>query len=149
MIAVLPMLLSSILALSEDPPPESIKVCVLVILGSTQNDEVHALLKEIAPELRKKDPQLKGFELYKTHNPSIKKGDPASLDLIDKEKVVVTVNEKTDDEGRFTLTIKLPMIDEIKYCCTCGKFFPIMTNYYTEDKRRLIVAIMAKPCKKK
>jgi hypothetical protein len=48
-----------------------------------------------------------------------------------------------------TMTVKPPKLDEITYACACGKFFPIITNHLTPDNERLIIAVMAKPCKKK
>jgi hypothetical protein len=143
------LLINSVIAPCPAPKDEPIKVVVLVILGTDKNNDVNERLKEIAPKLQEKDKTLTGFELHKVVDHSIKMGDSKQIDLCTKMKLSVTVNEKTDDAGHVTLTIKLPKLDEITYDCTCGKFFPILTNCYTPDNKRLIVAIMAKPCKKK
>jgi hypothetical protein len=145
MLAFLVSTQSAFGAAKEDPP---IKVMVLVILGNDKNTEINERLREIAPELKKKDPKLTGFSLFRTSNPSMKMGESKQIDLIDKEELKVTVNEKTDDAGNVTITIKPPKVDAITYSCTCGKFFPVFTNYYTADNKRLIIAVMAKPCKK-
>lgn len=131
------------------PPDEPVKVMVLVILGSKTDNMVTDKLAEIAAELRKKDPTLKGFILHKTIDHPMKLGETAQFELVPKARLVVTLGEKPDELGRFTLTIKPPKLDEFQYACTCGKFFPVFTNHYTADQRRLIIAVMAKPCKKK
>lgn len=131
------------------PKKEPIEVMMLIILATDKNKDVHERLGEIAAEIRKKDPALTGFDLKKTYKNSIKIGETVQIDLVNKARAEVTINEKTDDAGRATITVKLPKLDEITYVCTCGKFFPIITNYYTAEKQRLIIAIMAKPCKKK
>lgn len=147
----LPTLVLSMLASAAPcPPAEPVQAIVLVILGTSKNKDVHERLREIAPELRKKDPTLTGFDLSKTINlPNMRMGESREVDLHGKSKAIITIGEKTDDEGRIVLTVKPPKLDEIQYACTCGKYFPIFTNYYTPDKQRLIIAIMAKPCKKK
>jgi len=122
---------------------------VLVILGTDQNKDVTEKLREIAPELKKKDDRLTGFTLHKTIDQPMRLGETVQVELIGKNKVTITLAEKTDETGRIILTIKLPKLDEFQYACTCGKFFPVLTNYYTAEKQRLIIAVMAKPCKKK
>jgi hypothetical protein len=145
-------LIAAFLMSAPNCPPtkgESIQIVVLVILGTDKNEIVHERLPEIAAEIRKKDPQLTGFDLHKTFNKAIRLGENVDLELIGEAKAQLIINEKTDDEGRLTVTVKLPKLEEITYACTCGKFFPIITNQYTSDKRRVIIAVMAKPCKKK
>ncbi len=150
MASLIPAILCSILpGLARCPAEEPVKVMVLVILGTDQNNKVSDKLREIAPELRKKDETLKGFALYKTIDQPMRLGESVQLELHGKTKVTITLGEKTDENGRIVLTIKPPKLDEIQYACTCGRFFPILTNYYTPDKQRLIIAVMAKPCKKK
>jgi hypothetical protein len=145
-------LIAAFLMSAPNCPPakgESIQVVVLVILATDKNEKVHERLTEIAAEIRKKDPQLTGFDLHKTFNKLVPLGENVDLELIGKAKAQLLINEKTDDEGRMTITVKPPMLDEITYACTCGKFFPIITNCYTPEKQRVIIAVMAKPCKKK
>lgn len=150
MTAIVPTILWAILpTCNACPPAEPVQVMVLVILGTDQNKDVNDKLRGIAPELRKKDETLTGFALYRTMNLQMKLGESIQVDLHGKAKATITLGEKTDDAGRIVLTIKPPKLDEIQYSCTCGLFFPILTNHYTVDKQRLIVAVMAKPCKKK
>jgi len=131
------------------PKTEPIQVVVLVILASDKSTEINERLRDIAAEIRKKDPQWTGFELHKTLSKSIVIGEVLQIELVGKAKAELTINEKTDDNGRMTITVKPPKLDDITYTCTCGKFFPIITNHYTAEKERVIIAIMAKPCKGK
>jgi len=130
------------------PKDEPIKVIVLVILATDKNSDVDDRLQEIAAEVRKKEPQLTGFRLHKTINRSLKIGEATQAELCGNSKVELLINERTDNEGRMTITVKPPKLEEITYACTCGKFFPIITNCHPENQR-LIIAVMAKPCKKK
>ena len=54
--------------------------------------------------------------------------------------------------ARFTydgrMTIKPPMLGDITYTTCCERFFPIVTRHVTQDKERLIIAIMVEQCKK-
>ena len=122
---------------------------MLTILAGTKKNQVDDRLKEIAAEVQKKHKELKGFALPQIERVGIVKGKTHVYPLVDKEVVEVTINEKPDEKGRVTLTIKPPKISEIKYACCCGKYFPIITDYYTANGDRLIIAIMAKPCMKK
>jgi hypothetical protein len=131
------------------PAAEPVQVFILVILATDKDNLVSERIQEIAEEAKKKDKTLTGFVLYGTSRKSVRMGDSAQFNLVGKAKAEVTVNAKTDDEGRVTLTIKPPTLDEITYSCTCGKFLPILTDYYTPDRKRLIIAVMARPCKKK
>lgn len=152
MIALEPAMVILFFSAALPCPPakeEPIQVIILVILATDQNDQVNERIKEIAVEVRKKDDKLTGFALHRTIRKSIKMGESANIELCKKNSMEVTINEKPDNEGRVTLSIKPPKLAEITYACTCGKFFPIITNCYTEDKQRLIIAIMARPCKKK
>jgi len=128
---------------------EPVQVVVLVVLASDKSTKVEDRVAAIAAEVSKKDPQMTGFRLFHTVNDNLPIGQLKSIELVEKATMDLVINEKTNDEGRMTMTVKPPKLDEITYACTCGKFFPIITNYYTADNERLIVAIMAKPCKKK
>jgi hypothetical protein len=127
---------------------QPIQVTILVVLATDKDAVINERIKEIAAVAREKDPNLTGFAWANTIRESIKMGGSINITVIEKAKCEVTVNAKTDDEGRVTLTVKPPKVDQITYSCTCGKFLPILTDYYTADKKRLIIAIMARPCKK-
>jgi hypothetical protein len=128
---------------------EPVQVVVLVVLASDKGTKVDEKVAAIASEVTKKNPQLTCFRLLDTVNQNVPIGELKAIELVEKATMDLVINEKTNDEGRMTMTVKPPKLDEITYACTCGKFFPIITNYYTANGERLIVAIMAKPCKKK
>jgi len=64
----------------------------------------------------------------------------------------VTVNKERNEEGKITLTIKPPKLDQITYACTCNKFFSMATQHHVgkgKDREQLFIAVMAAPCGKK
>jgi hypothetical protein len=130
---------------AEDRP---IQVTIVVVLATDKDMVIDEKVKEIAAVAREKDRKLTGFKHVNTICESIKMGGSIKPKVVENATCEVTVNAKTDDEGRVTLTVKPPKVDQITYSCTCGKFLPILTDYYTADKKRLIIAIMARPCKK-
>jgi hypothetical protein len=129
---------------------ENVRITVIAILASEKHTEVDKRLKEIAEKMQEKEPKLTGFKLERTSIESLAPGSSASLKLIGKETVEVSVSEKPDADGRFVLTIKRPDLGEVTYSCCCGKFVPFITNYYTPKPKseRLLIAVMAKPCMK-
>jgi|SRR5262245_11637429 len=129
---------------------ENVRVTVVAVLASDKHKEVNERLKEFAEKMQEKDPKLTGFKLEQVSCESIAPGKSATLKLIGKETVEVSVNEKTDADGRVLLTVKRADVGEVTYACCCGKFVPFITNYYTAkpNSERLLFAVMAKPCQK-
>jgi hypothetical protein len=127
-----------------------IKVTVVAILGSEKHTHICNELKDIAPELQKKNPKLTGFTLERSTCKSMKIGEKDSFHLVDKEFAEVKLKVKDDTTNRVSLTIKPPTWSEMDYTTCCGKFFPVYTGYMTKEKDELlIIAIMVKPCTKK
>jgi uncharacterized protein VirK/YbjX len=125
---------------------ENVQVTVLAILASSEDDKITDCIKEIAQAIRSKEKQLTHFELQRTFKESIGLGKSVTIKLVDEVTMELTVNEKTDCEGRIKLSITPPKMGELTYSCSCGKYFPIATDYYTANKERLFIAVMAKPC---
>jgi len=125
---------------------ENVQVTVLAVLASDKDNVVAEKISEIADAVRSKHKQLTHFTLHKTSQESVALGKSVTIKLVDKVTMEVQVNEKPDSEGRITLTIKPPEMGELTYACGCGKYFPVITDYYTANKERLIIAVMAKPC---
>ena len=73
-------------------------------------------------------------------------GRRRSFKLVEDQFVEVTVKHKSKGGDKVCLVVKPPMVGEIKYSTTCGKFFPIVTRYQTKSQERLIIAIMVPPC---
>jgi hypothetical protein len=128
----------------EDPP--KVRVIVVVVLATTENNVVDPKLAALAREVQKRDESLVGFKLAATVCKSIPVGDANEFDLVEKQKLTVKVNKSRDAEGKLGLTISPPELGEITYSCACSKFFPVATPYRTAKGESLIVAVMAKPC---
>jgi hypothetical protein len=134
-----------------DPPKKTdeIEVRVLAIMGTEGSDKVDPKLDEFAKQVRKKDPMLKGFRIERTTQKKLKLGETEKFALVDKEVIEVTVNKERNEEGRITLTIKPPKLDQITYACACNKYFSVATQYYVgkgKDREQLFIAVMASPC---
>ena len=128
----------------------NIKVTVVAILGTDKNTHVCSELKDIAPELKKKNPKLTGFTLERSTSKSMKIGEKDLVHLVDKEFVEVKLRVKDDTTNRVSLTLKPPTMGEMDYTTCCGKYFPLFTGYRTKEKDEiLIIAVMVKPCMKK
>src|SRR5262249_29247607 len=132
------------LALRADEKP--IKVTVIAIMASEKNAKIDKELKELAVELKKKDPTWKGFVVERRACESIKIGEKKSFPMPVGTELVVKLREKDDQTNRVSLTITPPTLGEVVYTTCCGKFFPLTTGYVNKDGDRLIVAIMVKPC---
>jgi len=127
----------------------NIKVTVVAILASTTDKKIDKELKELAQEMRKKDPTLIGFMVERSSSQSMKVGEKATFTLLDKKSVEVELREKNPKTNRVSLTITPPTLGEIAYTTCCEKYFPVCTGYQTKDGRKLIVAVMVSPCGKK
>jgi len=149
-LAVLTIALISVAAAC-DPPKKAdeIEVRVLAIMATESNDKVDPKLAEFAKHVQKKDPALKGFRIERTTQKKLKLGETEKFALVDKEVIEVTVNKERNEEGRVTLTIKPPKLDQITYACACNKYFSVATQYYVckgKDREQLFIAVMAAPC---
>lgn len=128
----------------------NIKVTVVAILGTDKNTHCCPELKDIAQELKKKNPKLTGFTLERSTCKSMKIGEKDLIHLVDKEFVEVKLRVKDDTTNRVSLTLKPPTMGEMEIKTCCGKYFPLFTGYRTKDKDEvLIIAVMVKPCMKK
>jgi hypothetical protein len=128
------------------PTDDPVRVTVVVVLASSDNDVVDPKLADLAKEVQKRDPKLTGFRLMATDGKSIPIGESHTFDLVDKQVLKVKVEKPKDTNGRISLTIKPPGLENIGYGCACDKFFPVVTPHRTKTGEVLIVAVMAKPC---
>jgi hypothetical protein len=127
---------------------DKIKVTVVAILVSSQHTEIDKRLKDLAPELRKKDSSWTGFEVERSSAASMKIGETQSFELVDDCKTTITVKGRNENGG-VSLAVKGPTIDDFAYSCCCSKFLSVVTHYDTKSKKRLVFAIMVEPCNKK
>ncbi len=128
------------------PTDDSVRVTVVVVLATSDNDTIDPKLTELAKEVQKRDPKLTGFKLETTDAKSITVGESHTFQLVEKQELKVKVEKQKDANGRVSLTIKPPGLENITYGCVCDKFFPVVTPHQTKTGEVLIVAVMAKPC---
>jgi hypothetical protein len=123
-------------------PKETVRVTVVTILATDQNEQVDPKLKWIARVVKKSEPQLTGFRLAQMTQVALPVGGQHKFPLVEREVAEVTVQQGTEAQNKVSLKVKAPQMGEIVYSTACGKFFPIVTRYQTQDKERLIVAVM-------
>lgn len=123
-----------------------VRVTVVVVLASTDKTDIDPKLAELAKEVQKRDPKFIGFKLASSEWKSIPVGESVTFPLLEKQELKVKVEKPKDEHGRICLTIRPPELGEVKYACTCDKFFPVVTPYKTMQGETLIIAVMAKPC---
>src|SRR5580698_6698704 len=140
------VLIPFVLIICPCPADESVRVTIVVVLASTDNDMIDPKLKDLAKEVQKRDPKLTGFKLSATDGQSITVGESHTFELVEKQELKVKVEKQKDENGHISLTIKPPGLENITYACVCDKFFPVVTPHQTKTGEVLIVAIMAKPC---
>jgi hypothetical protein len=127
-----------------------VKVTIVTILATTRAEPVDRRLKCIAAEVRKKDPDLKGFKLLTMECKSLAINQKYQFKLVEGQEAKVVIHRGADKNNWVELKVKAPLQGCIVYECVCGKFLPIITRYKTKKKdERLIIAIMVKPCHKK
>ena len=127
---------------------EDITVSILVVLASEDHKTVDDKIKAIAEEIQKKNPKLTGFRLHRTINQSLEPGKTHKMILIDKAELEIVADKRKEGENKITLTVTPPTLGRIVYSCACGKYMPMLTEYTTDKKERLVIVVMAKPCTK-
>lgn len=127
-----------------DPP--RVRVTVVSVLATTENNVIDPKLTALAREVQKREPALIGFRLVGSEARSVPVGTAESFTLVEKQDIRVTVDEPRSPDGKYGLTIRPPGAGEISYTCACSKFFPVLTPHTTAAGDRLLVAVMAKPC---
>jgi hypothetical protein len=141
----MPGVLAPLLLLS-CPTDDPVRVTVVVVLATDADAKVDPKLVELAKEVQKRDETLTGFVIHAAEAKPVPVGGSHTFALVEKQELKVTVTRAKDADGRVSLTIKPPGLENVTYGCACDKFFPVVTPHRTKDGRVLIVAVMAKPC---
>jgi hypothetical protein len=128
---------------------DKVTVSVVAILATDKNDKIDSKLREIAAELQKINPKLTGFHSPKKIEKDIPLNSPEKFTLIEDQVVVIDVKREVDQDNKNVIRVQPPTLGEVKYYTSCGKFFPIITEYKTKDGEVLILAIRVLPCKGK
>jgi hypothetical protein len=123
----------------------AIKVSVVAILASEKGDRIDERLREIAQEVQRVDPRLSSFRMVKMNCKSVTIGNKDTFDLVADQTATVTVEQREKD-GRVQLKVAPPLLGEITYMTTCGKFLPIVTRFRTKNNELLILAVRVQPC---
>jgi hypothetical protein len=129
---------------------QDVRVTVVTILASDKSDFVDPKLKDLAQEVKSREPNLKGYRLGKTAHRDISFNQKQAIRLFDDKdySTDVTLIGKDDTGKRAEIEIKPPLIGAIRYQTAYDKFFPIVTRAVV-DGERLIIAYMVKPAEKK
>ncbi|HXG11821.1 MAG TPA: hypothetical protein VNK04_18845 [Gemmataceae bacterium] len=128
--------------------PEQVRVTVVVILATDQNDKVCPTLECLAKEVRKKRPELTGFRQGNQTCKSMTVGKEETFELLEGQCAAVVVQHGANAHNWVCLKVHAPGVGDIVYRSVCGKFFPIVTGYQTKKNETLILAIRVEPCKK-
>lgn len=128
------------------PTDQPVEVTVVVALATRANDTVDPKLVTLAKEVRKRDDTLTGLKLVVTEVKSIPVGGSHTFELTDKQELKVTVTRAKDAEGKISLAIRAPKLENLVYGCACEKFFPVVTPHETKAGEVLVIAVMARPC---
>lgn len=123
-----------------------IRVTVVVILASADNNVVDKKLTSLAKEMEKRNSDLVGFQLSHVIQKSIPVGRSHAFDLGESQTLKVTIDQPKGKDGRAGLTLTTSRGGEVSYTCACDKFFPLVTEHKTKCGRTLMVAVGAKPC---
>lgn len=126
-----------------------VRVSVVVILASETKAKVDRKVKDIAAEVKKLHPRLKGFEMKDLKCRSVQIGAASKFDLIDGQSTTITVQQAADKMDRIQLRVGPPTMGGITYATPCGKFLPIVTRHLTRKNEKLIIAVRVEPCKGK
>ncbi len=125
-----------------EPQEGKVRVTVVSILATTQNDKIDDKAKEIAREVQKKMPELTGFTIATTTGRTMVLGTKEDFTVVDKNEVTVEARTCKDNAARYCLQVKAPTLESLTYTCACSKYFPIVTGYETKKGERLIIAVM-------
>jgi hypothetical protein len=133
----------------EEEEKETVKVVLVAILASENSDKIDPQLACIAREVRKTHKELKGFQLATMAQKSLVVGEKSVFEVVEKQKVAITVEQGADEKNRVQLKVGPPSMGQITYDTCCGKFLPIVTPFHTKDKELLIIAVCVRSCRDK
>jgi hypothetical protein len=127
---------------------DPVKITLVVVLASETDTKVDKKLKDLAPEVQKLHPHLKGFRVKSEEAISVKPNEKVSLLCVENKYAELLVKHGADKDNKISLRVKPPMMSELEYQTVCGKFLPIVTPCKTDKKQTVILAIRVEPCNK-
>jgi hypothetical protein len=135
--------------LPADDAGKKVKVSLVTVLATTRDEPVDPRLTCVAREIRKKNPELKGFQLVHMACASLAPGAKAKFQLVEGQEALVVVERGADKDNKVQLQVRAPLQGEVVYVTVCGKFLPLVTRYKTKKDDLLILCVMVRPCHKK
>jgi hypothetical protein len=128
---------------------QDVRVTVVTILATDKNTNTDPKLKDLAHDVKTREPSLTGFRIGKTSHRDISIGQKEAIKLFDDKDYSADVKliAKDDSNKRVELEIKPPTVGAITYKTAYDKYFPIVTRAVV-DGERLIIAVMVKPAEK-
>jgi hypothetical protein len=126
--------------------PRKVRVSVVVILACEKDLAVDKKLECIAKEARKTYPKLTGFKLVNLACKSMTVGTADKFDLVEDQRICITVQRAADKMDRVRLKIGPPQMGEITYSTPCGKFLPVLTPLKTAKGESVLIAVRVQPC---
>ena len=137
---------SAVWASDTDKCVRQVRVSVLVIYASENDDKIDARLVCIAREVRQAHPKLTGFRMGKLSCKTLTVGAGDKFDLPEDQKACVLVQCAADKMERVRLKVGPPAMGEITYSTPCGKFLPILTPFRTKNGEMVLIAVRVQPC---
>src|SRR5581483_12437372 len=101
---------------------EKVRVFVIAILATENNNKVERRLECIAREVQKMDPKLTGFRLANMSCQSLPVGASDDFKLVEDQVAGVHILQAADKDNRVQLKVTPPQMGEITYVTACGKF---------------------------
>jgi hypothetical protein len=128
---------------------DKVTVSVIAIVATDQNEKIDTKLVNIAMELQKLNPKLTGFHSPIETSKEVAINSKEKFELVEGQVVTITVEQAANQANKNILKVSPPTLGDITYETTCGKFFPIITEYKTKGGDILIIAIRVQPCREK
>jgi hypothetical protein len=143
------LILALLGAAPREETKDTVEVSVIAILATDRNDKIDPPLACIARQVREKQKKLTGFRLATTTKKSLMVGEKTIFEVVNDQKVAVTVQQGADERNRVQLKVGPPGMGTITYDTCCGKFLPIVTEFRTKHNELLIIAVCVRPCHEK
>src|SRR5579875_1380245 len=89
----------------EEKGKDTVEVALIAILATDRNDQIDAQLACIARQVRQKHKTLTGFRLATTTKKSLAVGEKTIFEVVNDQKVAVTVQQGADEKNRVQLKV--------------------------------------------
>lgn len=125
---------------------QPIRVCIVVILATTENNVVDEKLTAIAKAVQKRNEELVGFQIHEVLQKSLPVGGSHNFELPEEQECKITIEKERDKNNRVKLSASPTGLGKVTYTCVCNKFFPMVLPQNLKNGDTIIIAILVKPC---